>query len=338
MSESNGWTLVKLFGLLRELFERSKGLFGLIAAAGGLGGWVASYYPTYAQYQPYILAFVAIVVLSIAVAVTWIVAYEKYRARDERVATEFVRLEEVYLPFEREAIKLLYQVARSSTDTPHVIDATTLKELHADYLEAICNAAVAVFEARKSRKIPITANIKRIEEKRDARGSATFVYRPLVRSPGYNRKRRAYEESLEDNPLRVQDNYVYRRIFDPHYKDDFFAHDNVGRLLKHIEDSKELAEEPNEESTNGYRSFIIFPILGLMDGGAAGVEAPLGNYMQYKGKNVFGLMCVDSAETNTFNFGADADIMSQLTSYAFGAFRLFQAIYDLARQKGLSVR
>jgi hypothetical protein len=108
-------------------------------------------------------------------------------------------------------------------------------------------------------------------------------------------------------------------------------------LLTEIERSKEKSTEPNERSTKFYRSFMIYPILGRMNADPGQRSVGLDNYMQYKKKNVFGLMCVDSARKKAFNLGADADIMKQLTSYAFGAFRIAQVITDLAGQKGLTV-
>ncbi|WP_426424140.1 hypothetical protein [Bradyrhizobium genosp. A] len=333
MPESNGWTLVKIAGLVKEAFERFSGILALLSAVGGISGFVAYYYSLYVLYQTYVLCFVAVFALLTAVLVTWIIATEIFRRRDTEVAAEFLRLENVYLPFEREAVRLLYQVALNTTGS---IDVTNLEALHADYLEAICNTAVGVFEAKRPRKGPITANIKRIEES-GMSGAASFVYRPLVRSSKYDQHRIEYDEGLEADPVAVQSNFVYRRIFDPRYQDDFFVHGDLAQLLKEITRSREITEEPNERSTEFYQSFIIFPIFGLMESDANAPSVPLSNYMQYKKKNVFGLMCVDSGKRKSFNAGSDADIMKQLTSYAFGAFRLVQAIYDLARRKGLSV-
>jgi hypothetical protein len=335
MPESKGWTLVKIAGLLGEVVERSKAIFSGLFAIGGVGAAVTYYYSLYIQYQTYVLAFVVVFALVTAVVVTWVIAAEIFRRRDGEVAKEFLRLENAYLPFEREAVRLLYQVALKSTGS---IDVTNLEALHADYLEAICNTAAGAFEAKKRWKRPITANIKRIEESTKPH-TPRFVYRPLVRSSKYDQNRLDYDEGLENNPLGVQSNYVYRRIFDPLYEDDFFRHDDIGALLKEIAALKEssTSTEPNERSTRFYQSFMIYPIFGLKEDESTKDSAGLGNYMQYKKKNVFGLMCVDSAKRKAFNPGADADIMKQLTSYAFGAFRIVQAIYDLAGRKGLSV-
>jgi hypothetical protein len=331
MPESKGWTLVKIAGLLGEAFERFKGILALLSAIGGIGGFVAYYYSLYILYQTYVLATLAVFVLLTALLVTWMIAAEIFRRRDTEVAAEFLRLENAYLPFEREAVRLFYQVALSSTGS---IDVTTLEALHADYLEAICNAAVGVFQARKPNKKPFAASIKRIEESTKF-GTSTYVYRPLVRSSKYDQNRIEYDDGLEADPLPVQSNYVYRRIFDPHCQDDFFVHGDIAALLKEIARSREISEEPNDRSAQFYQSFIVFPILGLKEMNQNGKQVPLDNYMKYKNKNVFGV--VDSEKRKAFNLGIDADTMKQLTSCAFGAFYLVQAIWDLSQKKGLPV-
>ncbi len=333
MPELKGWTLVRIAGLLGEVIERSKAIFTVLVATGGIGAAITYYYSLYVQYQIYVLVFVVLFALVTAVVVTWRIGAEIFRRRDAAVAAEFLRLENAYLPFEREAVRLLYQAALNSTGS---IDVTNLETRHADYLAAICNTAANVFEIRKRWKKPVTANIKRIEESTKPH-MPRFVYRPLVRSSKYDQNRLDYDEGLENKPLGVQSNYVYKRIFDPDYEDDFFRHDDIGALLKEIAASKESSTEPNERSTRFYQSFMIYPIFGLMEDEPTEDAAGFGNYMQYKKKNVFGLMCVDSAKRKAFNPGADADIMKQLTSYAFGAFRIVQGIHDLARRKGLSV-
>ena len=82
---------------------------------------------------------------------------------------------------------------------------------------------------------------------------------------------------------------------------------------------------------------MIFPILGLKEIDQDGQSVPLDNYMKYKNKNVFGVISVDSEKRKAFNLGIDADTMKQLTSCAFGAFYLVQAIWDLSHKKGLNV-
>ncbi len=335
MPESKGWTLVKIAGLLGEAFERFKGILALLSAIGGIGGFVAYYYSLYILYQTYVLVTLAVFVLLTAVLVTWMIAAEIFRRRDTEVAAEFLRLENAYLPFEREAVRLFYQVALSSSSTGS-IDVTTLEALHADYLEAICNAAVGVFQARKPNKKPIAASIKRIEESTKF-GTSTYVYRPLVRSSKYDQNRIEYDDDLEADPRQVQSNYVYRRIFDPHCQDDFFVHDDIAALLKEIARSRETSEEPNDRSAQFYQSFMIFPILGLKEMDHNAKKVPLDNYMKYKNKNVFGVLSVDSEKRKAFNMGIDADTMKQLTSCAFGAFYLVQAIWDLSQKKGLPV-
>jgi hypothetical protein len=335
MPEAKGWMLVRVAGLLGEVIERSKVAFSALATVGGLGGALTYYYSIYALYQTDVLILLALFVLVAAVVVTWQVCAVLYRRRDAKVASEFLRLENVYLPFEREAVRLFYELA---LDKKKSIDLRNLEEFHADYLVAICNAVAEVFEIRKVQKRPITANIKRIEQ-RTKDGKQKFVYGPLVRSTNYEQNRLRYDAELEDCPLDIQSNYVYRRIFDPGYEDDFFLDGDIPVLLDLIKNSKERSIEPNDRSTKFYKSFTIFPILGLVEKVPYEGETPasLDDYMQYKKQNVFGLICVDSGKRNAFNQGADTDVIQQLTSYAFGAFRLVQAINDLARQRGLVV-
>jgi hypothetical protein len=196
MAEEKGWTFVKIAGFLGELIERSRAILGALFGLGAIGGTLAYYYSLFAQYLPYILALLALLILFSAIAITWAVADVLAKRRDDTIAAEFLRLENVYLPFEREAVRLFYQVALNSSGT---VDVTNLENCLADYLEAICNTAASVFGAKKRRKKPITANIKRIEESDDPR-SPPFVYRPLVRSSKYDQHRLEYDQELEDNP------------------------------------------------------------------------------------------------------------------------------------------
>lgn len=333
MPESDKWKIVKVAGVLGEVVERSKAILGIIFGVGTIGGVVSYYYSLYAQYQTYVLWALALFAIVTAVVVTWRVCLVLARRAHVAIAAEYLRLENAYVPFQREAVKLLYQI---SLGAQQPIKLKSLETALANYLEAVCNTAADIFEAKKRMKRPITANIKRIEVIAGASGPR-FVYKPLVRSSKYDQKRFDYDEGLEMNPLEVETNYVYRRIFGNNYRNDFFTSGDIKALLSEIANSDETSIEPNARSTKFYQSFTIYPILGLMEPEQLGAEVGLEKYMQYKNKNVFGLMCVDSAKKRAFDQGADADIMKHLTSYAFGAFNLMQVVSDLARRKGLAV-
>jgi hypothetical protein len=323
------WTPIRILGRLSEVAVRFRRIVALISAAGAIGGFII-YYSPYVAHQIYILWAVTAFVLLIAVLVTFVVTSAIFRRRDKDVTAEFSRLENYYRPFESEAVRLFYEVALTSSGS---VNFGNLEILLSDYLEAICNTAVGVFAAKKRNKKPFRSNIKRIEL-REQSSTPTYVYRPLVRSSNFGPFHAAYDDNLEANPLEVKSNYAYRRIFDPHLRNDFFVGNDIAELLGEIKRSRETTSEPNQHSMELYQSLMVFPILGLRDTNDCHIYAGIEQYLSYKNRIVFGVMTIESGQKNAFDQASDVAIMQELSSSAFSAFRLFQAIWDVSQRKG----
>jgi hypothetical protein len=327
-------SIAKVFKHWMEIVSLAVAVFSAVGVLSSLGS----------QYFQYVvIPFTGILIL-VAVLITRQIVLSKVNDRDVKIATAFSKLEEASVTFEIEATRLFFSLAafKGGMIGTSSLDLTVLMTLHETFLKKICDTAVEVLTARAPGHGPFRANIKQIFVTEDTDGSLTRkVYKPLVRSENYDQRRRDHDDGLEEAPHELDTNYVYRKVFDDRFRDDFFIHDDIDELLHEIT-SKERAREPNKDSANFYKSFMVFPIYGNINGvnhepTRALYRSHSDKLLKYKGKSVFGLMCVDSATTNSFNRDYDPCVMRQLTMYALWSFRMVLAIRVLAAGKKVLV-
>jgi hypothetical protein len=283
--------------------------------------------------------YVAVVSLAVFVAlcsviVTLLVIGRINQAKDFAIAEAYAELQNSYMSFETEAIRLCSELVKSGGRLPRE-DLVRLKAAHEAYLTQICRTARTVFVKKKPRKGRIGANIQRIIVAEGAQ--AELLYKPIVRSYT-DQERIEYDEEIQQNPIKVRENYMYRTMFDGQQGNAYFIHHDVLEILRDVGPKD---REPNRHCAGFYRSVIIFPIYGNLNQAINpnNLNAPqrLDPIAQCRGKDVFGLLCVDSQRRNAFREGKnkrwkyDMNIMRQLTDYAFSSFRLLRMI-EASRQ------
>jgi hypothetical protein len=333
-SEGRGFgRLLKLGGTAAALitYLQSTGTIVALLAAG-----VISFRAFASDHWPVAVASLAVFVALGSVIGTSLVIARINQAKDFAIAEAYAELQNSYMSFETEAIRLCSESIKSGGRLPRE-DLLRLKAAHEAYLTQICRTARTVFVKKKPRKGRIGANIQRIIVVEGP--EAELLYKPIVRSYT-DQERIEYDEEIQRNPIKVRENYMYRTIFDGHQKNAYFIHHDVLEVLRDVGPKD---REPNRHCAGFYRSVIIFPIYGNLNQAINpnGLNAPINQRLdpiaQCRGKDVFGLLCVDSQRRNAFREGKnkrwkyDMNIMRQLTDYAFSSFRLLRMI-EASRQ------
>ena len=334
MAESDegiGSKLLKVGGVLADLVMHAQHATALLAVTAVIGTFAAGYI-----FQHVYLAVGALVAFAVLLAIfaTAIVVSRRERSKDCSIAEAFSHLQAAHLPFETDVIRLSDLLVIKG-QVPSENELADLKAKHEAYLAQLCATAAAVFAAKKRRKGLVAANIKRIDVLTKG-GPAETYYKPLVHSYT-DHDRLEHDERLEREPIRVRDNYMYRKMFSEDVTEDYFVHHDLARLIREFRKNKERAKEPDPDvHPNFYKSMMIYPISGRLNFPR---ELSLEPLLKYRDLDVFGLMCVDCEKIGTFRNtpGGDLDydlsVMRQLTGYAFSSFRMVRAIDELSNHR-----
>jgi hypothetical protein len=249
----------------------------------------------------------------------------RHKKRDKEISEAFCKLQDAYLAFELQVIKIGYILAIEKESS---LSLTKLGHLHLSYLQAICETAATTFNARKPFKRQIQANIKVLNQQIDSTGRVDYYVDVVARSNKTPRER-----IFSDRRLKLEENYMYERIFNRRLKEDYYIERNLAALLADQNFRKSEATEPNEGTLEYYASCMVHPIMGASGSLSEGTSDLL-RYDHNDGTyDVFGLMGVDSKSKRAFKEDYDLGLIIQLTSYAFSSYRMARAIEDLAKEK-----
>lgn len=309
MSESRkiASNLLGIGGMVAEMVNHVKHAAAIVGAVMVATGTISALVSDH----PYaVLAFAS--VLSVIGTGAGAVLLEARRAgrRNRAIAKAFVELQRAFDLFDR--------AARSFEQAPSP-DPIALANDHVIFLEKICATAEFVFDTVSPLRAPFTARMDRISLAEGPHGEPQ--YKPIPRFARFAHGGVANDAGPVRDPVSLWNNYWLTRIFLPQIGKDFFAHDNMPRLLNELRNDHYV--EPSDKAVTG--SLLAFPLLGELCRKPGSLREP---WFSYKGRAVAGALCVTTPKKGAFRAARltrdayELHVMEQLTSLAFASFRL----------------
>jgi hypothetical protein len=144
-----------------------------------------------------------------------------------------------------------------SAPTPSLL--ADLVEKHWALWKAICDTAVAIFNADKPSFAPFSANIKSVmlddPEKTDVR---IPCFGMVVSSDDSDSDRAKFNATIKGEHIPISECYWYDQMFDPRYANDHYSHPN--RKTLHARLKEEKFEFKERAMPDFFQSWLAAPI------------------------------------------------------------------------------